>query len=369
MLNIYKISGIGAVRDYGRYRYWTANTYAPDNTVAFNYVLSQVNLMCAEADIVSDKRKKIDLLNKLDIYIICLEGLFLLDENRDKYNLDYIREVISGMVADGLFLADFTDDIKRSNNLDVLIADFESRLSDSENKGGDAEFDVWWKTYIEPFDYNNMSQSLKDRYKDIINSSKVGALGDFNSSDAESIEEYVSDAGPYFLYAFIPDKDINKYNAYIRYRRDIEVRKSRAWLDSKLDGFNNKYAIDTLLRIGVIAQYKCTPEEKLQEVYDYGGNYRHENISGNKTGVVWTVEAILMLVSIVLGFLMSLVTLIVQWYGTAVALPTGYEDGAPDGDTDLSAAWERDREEEEAAKLKKLLLIGGAAAMMLFLTK
>lgn len=357
MLNIYKISGVGAIRDNGKYKVWTADTVEPENTVAFNYLLSEVNVLCAESDVTADKSKEAEILNNVDLYIICLEALTYYQSDKDKYPLEYLGLVISEMVADNLFVADFVDDERRADNLDILINEFESRLNENLTGESDEQFNEWWSSNIVAYDYNYVTPEQLERYKNII-SEKVGRTAD---GDPETMAEFVADAGPAFLYMFIPDNEVDKYNSIIRYRRKIEIDRNRKWVVRNMGAAYNKQTIDNYLRAGVIAEYNMTPEEKLQEVFDNGGALFGKNEKVGDFGL----SAILTIISIAIAALSILLDFIVNMYAVSVQKPTGYENGVPDEEVDLNAAF--GNEQAAFTTDDKWLLLGGAAAVLAIL--
>lgn len=372
MLNIYKISGIGAIRDNGKYRVWTADTVEPTNTVAFNYLLSEVNVLCAESDVTKDTVKEAEILNNVDLMIICLEGLIFYQNDPEKYPLDFVGAVISEMVADGKFVADFTDDVQRANNLDVLIAEFESRLSDTLTGMTDVNFNNWWTDRIVAYDYNYTTPEQLNRYNRIIEQNKTEnakineKTGRTTDGKPESEAEYLTDAGVSFLYLFIPDAEVKKYNSTIQYRRRIEIDKNRKFVLAYTSNNYNQYVVDNYLRLGIINDYGMTPEEKLQQVLENGGAISGGKISGGKIGDFGLFE-ILAIITVAITALSVLLDFVVNMYAVSVQKPTGYENGVPNEEVDLNSALASEEESGLLSGDNKWILLGGAAAVLMYL--
>lgn len=372
MLNIYKISGIGAIRDNGKYRVWTADTVEPTNTVAFNYLLSEVNVLCAESDVTKDTVKEAEILNNVDLMIICLEGLIFYQNDPEKYPLDFVGAVISEMVADGKFVADFTDDVQRANNLDVLIAEFESRLSDTLTGMTDVNFNNWWTDRIVAYDYNYTTPEQLNRYNRIIEQNKTEnakineKTGRTTDGKPESEAEYLTDAGVSFLYLFIPDAEVKKYNSTIQYRRRIEIDKNRKFVLAYTSNNYNQYVVDNYLRLGIINDYGMTPEEKLQQVLENGGAISGGKISGGKIGDFGLFE-ILAIITVAISALSVLLDFVVNMYAVSVQKPTGYENGVPNEEVDLNSALASEEESGLLSGDNKWILLGGAAAVLMYL--
>lgn len=372
MLNIYKISGIGAIRDNGKYRVWTADTVEPTNTVAFNYLLSEVNVLCAESDVTKDPVKEAEILNNVDLMIVCLEGLTFYQTDPEKYPLDFVGAVVSEMVAEGKFVADFTDDVQRANNLDVLIAEFESRLSDTLTGMTDVNFNNWWTDRIVAYDYNYTTPEQLNRYNRIIEQNKTEnakineKTGRTTDGKPESEAEYLTDAGVSFLYLFIPDAEVKKYNSTIQYRRRIEIDKNRKFVLAYTSNNYNQYVVDNYLRLGIINDYGMTPEEKLQQVLENGGAISGGKISGGKIGDFGLFE-ILAIITVAITALSVLLDFVVNMYAVSVQKPTGYENGVPNEEVDLNSALASEEESGLLSGDNKWILLGGAAAVLMYL--
>ncbi len=345
MLNVYKCSGVvGRVDDVegSRYRYYTGQTNEASNTVAFNYLLSELNCKIVEYPYYPTEQQ-VNLLNDIDIVTVALEGLTLLKQYPDKYDITLIGNVISCMIADGKFDADFTDDDRRAANLDALCADFTDILVNGKINNQDEEFTTWWTEVVEPYNYNSVTDSQLNRYNELItDKEKVG------SDDKQTLAEYMNDAGPGFLYMFIDESDAKKYNRIIRQKRDIEFDKNFDFVRKSTYGMYDDATILNQFRIGCILKYKMTPERKLEQILSEGGK-----VGG------WGVDDILMLVSILITFLSTLFTILMQCFQLTYEIPDGYESGVP-SDEDLNAMLASDNSDVSlTSNTKKILLFGG----------
>lgn len=339
MLNVYKCSGVvGRVDEVegSRYQYYTGATNEATNTVAFNYLLGKINNLIVKYPYypVSEQAA---LLNEIDIIAVSLEGLALLRDYPNRYDISLVGSTISSMIAAGKFDATFIDDERRGSNLDALIADFTDQLVNGQPIGQSPEFTAWWVEYIEPYNYNSVTDAQLNRYNELI-TDKEKVSGD----DRRTLGQYMTDSGPGFLYMFIPEKDVKKYNTAIRLKRQIEINKSYDYLRQTTYSMYNDATILDQLETGIWLEYKMSPQDKLQELLDNGG----------KVGYVEWLTAI----SIVISILAGLFGLIMEIFKVSYEVPDGYEDGVP-SDEDLNEMLANSGSKKSSSN--KWLLFGG----------
>lgn len=352
MLNVYKCSGIGRVDDIegSKYQYYTGLTNEATNTVAFNYLLARINGLIVEYEYLPEN-EQVSALNDIDVIAVALEGLTLLKEHPDKYDITLIGNVISSMIAAGKFEADFTDDQRRADNLDQLVADFTDLLVNGTITGSDEDFNAFWNECVVPYNYNQVTDAQLNRYNELI-TDKEKVSGD---DDKQTLSQYLLDSGPGFLYMFIPENEVKKYNSKIRVKRQIEINKNLDFITKSTYGMLNEAAIIENLRTGCFIEYRMSPERKLQQVLDNGG----------KVGDVATILAI---VSAIVTILSTLFALIMQIFQLTYSIPTDYDKGVPDADNDFANVFDDDTEKKESSN--KWLLFGGLGLLgFMFLKK
>lgn len=350
MLNVYKCSGIGRVDDIegSKYQYYTGLTNEATNTVAFNYLLARINGLIVEYEYLPAD-EQISALNDIDVIAVALEGLTLLKEHPDKYDITLIGNVISSMIAAGKFEADFTDDQRRADNLDQLVADFTDLLVNGTITSSDEDFNAFWTESVVPYNYNQVTDAQLNRYNELI-TDKEKVSGD----DKQTLAEYMIESGPGFLYMFIPDNEVKKYNSKIRVKRNIEFNKSYDYIRKTTYGMYNDDTILEQLRMGCIIKYKMTPERKLEQLLQNGG----------KVGIpVW-----LAIVSAVVAILSGLFALIMQIFQLTYSVPDGYDQGVP-SDEDLNEMLADTPKDDSSSSSKKWLLFGGIGLLGLMFLK
>lgn len=362
-LNIYKLSGVPranvankAIKDFGKYKYWNAESVEVDNTIAENYLLSLVNLKICEAEnIPQTDAEYIKTLNELDLYIVALEALF--SARADVSLIMRTGAVLDAMITKGSFSSDIIKDEERSVNLDKILAEFWA-MFDAVNlyDFSDVEFFNWWQKNVVETSYNAMSVEEKERYISYFSSNKVGAIS--TNSEGGMAEEIIN-SGSYFLYIFIGDEEIKKYNSKIqkRYKKEVEMYE---WCCTMLNGMYSPSQVLTLARTGVTKNYKATPERVIENL--------NKGFDGGKIGVAdpisWTIEAIIALVSAILTFLASMIASICAVVQKKYEQPKQSESGVPQGED-----WGNriNLNDENKNSSSTVLLVGGVALLGYYL--
>lgn len=315
-LNIYKVSGLFKVGYTGRVNYWTAGTTDMDNTIAMNYVLSELNLLNAELNVTEDKSAQVELMNQMDLYTVILEGLFI-SKDSQVYDVQTIGNVISSMVATNTFDCATENLTTRANNLDAIITQFIDKLNNiPDNLQTDADFDIWFAENITADNYNDVPEAVKENYNKV---AKVGAT--VNDITTKTLE-----AAPAFLYLFMTDKQLNACNSTIQKRYNQEV-KNWQWETKVLRGYVNDTTLLNQYRSGIIMHYGKTPEKVIAELFAL-----NEKQGGGKVGEA--IAAIISAVVAIIGVLISLVYLILDVYKISYTADDDYKEGVPDQSAD-----------------------------------
>ena len=365
-LNIYKVSGI-KVGYTDKVQYWLAGTNDLANTRSMNYVLSELNLAYITLSVTKEPKQRTELMNKIDLFTIILEGLFAAQKS-DVYTVETIGLIISNMVVNNAFNS-ITDDLTtRTNNLDALIVDFDNSLKNvPENITTDADFDAWWEETIAANNYNDTPEYALKNYE---SNNKIG-------SDLDTITQKTAEAGPAFLYLFMTKKQIDACNDTIKKRYNQEI-KNWQWEAKILRGAIDEQTLYNQFKAGCTIHYGMTPEKKIQELFDYNA----EN-GGGKIGMPAVTAAIISAVVAVVGLCISLVYLIMDIYKISYEADDDYKEGVPDQSADgwnfgdaLAAkeAGEKLTVEKDSTKNKKdsksnFLIIAGLAALAWFAFK
>lgn len=357
MLNIYKVSGLPKIgASTGKYQYWTGGTTDYTNTVAFNNLLTAVN---AKWQLIEKNMgDKVSLYNSIDLDIICLEALALNVKDAELYPLDFLGMVIAEMQFEGILNNDSTDDSVRSDNLDKLISDFESRLNDNLTGSYSAEFYEWWNTQVIPNCFNSNTTDEIERLNSFFQNGKIGSesVEIPNPENYTSMADYIKACGPCFLYMFIPASDTGKYNRMITWKRQKELSVTYAYIKNNVGGMYSDAAIKSLFAQGIIDYWGMTPQQKLQQVLDNGG----------KVGVV-VVDDILYVIGAIISLLITLLSLIMNVYKLTYTVADEAEQYVPD-DNDLTSLMQTEQTEKKTntAGIGSNTGFFAAAALLIF---
>lgn len=357
-LNIYKLSGVpraavGAVQDGGKYKYWYAQSLECDNTVAFNYILSLVNLKICEAEnIPLSDEEYTKTLNELDLYIVCLEALSALQG--DPSDVMRAGAVIDRMIEMGFFSSNIVADEERASNLEQLVNKFWDLFnSNSESVFVDDEFRSWWYQNVTNMDYNSLSETEKINYKQYYKMDKIGAV---DSNSERGMAEDICNSGTYFLYLFIGDTEIKKYNAKIqkRYKKEVELYE---WCCRMLTGMYSRAQVLTLARTGVTKHYKRSPEKVIEQL--------NATRDGGKVGLA--TEIILAIISAVVAVVTALISAVVSIVNKKYQKPDDVDSGIAQNDDWGNRINLNNEEEEASSSNKNILLIGGIGILGYYL--
>lgn len=374
-LNIYRISGVpaegkvGAASERGRYKFWNAGTVDYTNTRAFNYLLADVN---AKLSIIDNNLSDniASLYNNVDVDILCLEALSMNKADAEAYPLDFLGMVIAEMNQEGMFGNDSTDEVVRSNNLDNLMGIFESRVSETLTGNYSRSFYSWWTGEIMANNYNSNTAAQVQRYEEYFSNIGSGKIGDADTvdipdpSEYTSMTDYIRACGPCFLYMFIPESEKDQYNVVINYKRRIELNDTYAYIKNNVGAMMTEAGIKALFALGMVDYWGMTPQQKLQQVKEYGGG---------KIGAPLIVEvaAVIAIIWKIVVILVALVSLIMMVYQLTYDISEKSKKGVPNDD-DLKDIFDAGNSSSSSSSSNKLIkgdmgIIAGIALLFAFL--
>lgn len=346
-LNIYRLSGFHNVSGNNQnqqFNIWTADTDTLTNTRAANFVLARINALLIK---IQYTQPTAEVYNELDLFAVILNGLSI--SHREDDNLRKCGYCIQAMINDGFFAEQATDEENRIRILDETEAIFETYYAnDVEVMNG--EFVDWYEEKIIANNFNDVPAGATQRLREL-ERQKMGSL---DPSGYKDLATYVADAGIYFLYMFIGEKDIKRYSAIIRkrYRKELDMFDV---VCINCDGVYDRDTVYDMLYAGCTAYYEMTPEQKFEQL---------KSLGKESVGSPELIIAIISVVVTVLSFLLSAFTTIFQF---VVQYPQDYEEGVPDAE-DWDIAGAKASGKTGTSKLP-ILLLGAAALILLFNSK
>ena len=317
---ISRLSGIGATEDI--FTPYMADTYFFDNTIAENYLFSELDVINAYLTYINSEDR--EYLNQLDRIVVA----YNLYQRSKGYSelMERAGRVLQAMEDNNLFTLATVDEDSRTANLGTLVDTAIDMLLGGEELNVSGVYLDWWNTQIKAKDYNGLSQSDIDNYKNKIGigSSKVDEAKNQLLNDMQS-------SAPYFLYLYLGEEWVranrSKYpTIYKKYV--IEKRLFESWVVNA-DKILDKQTIYNNLRSGFFKKARTTPEKFVESII--------ANAEKNGVGVVeWTAAAITQLVLGILSIIASVIVAIIELCGQSMVSPENYPNGKPDGN-DLSA--------------------------------
>jgi hypothetical protein len=230
--------------------------------------------------------------------------------------------VIQTMEDNNMFTLATIDEESRTTNLGILIESAIDMLLDNTTLSNSGVYVNWWQTQIASKDYNGLSQTDIDNYKN-----KVGIGGKEEAKNALLAD--MQKSAPYFLYLYLGEEWVrdnkNQYPAVYK-KYVIEKALFDSWVVNAQKIFD-KQTIYNNLRSGFLKKQKLTPEEFIQQTID--GQKRA------KVGVIdpatWAA-----IISGIVTVVLAVIEGIIKLCGQSMQSPDNYPSGTPDY-YDLSA--------------------------------
>ena len=316
---ISRLSGIGATEYI--YTPYMADTYFFDNTIAENYLFSELDVINAYLTYIDSSNR--EYLNQLDRVVVAY-NLYQRAKGYEEL-MKRAGRVIQTMEDNNMFALATIDEESRNANLGVLIDTAIDMLLDNTTLSESGVYVDWWQTQIESKDYSGLSQSDIDNYKN-----KIGIGGKEEAKNALLAD--MQKSAPYFLYLYLGEEWVrsnkNKYPAiYKKYK--IEKALFESWVVNAKK-ILDKQTIYNNLRSGFLKNQGLTPEQFINNIIT--------NAKKNGVGVVeWTAAAITALVLGILEIVAGVIVAIIELCGKSMQSPDNYPSGTPDeNDLDLS---------------------------------
>ncbi len=251
---ISRLSGIGSTEDI--YTPYMADTYFWDNTIAENYLFSELDLINATLNIHPESR---EYLNQLDRVVVAY-NLYQRAKGYEEL-MKRAGRVIQTMEDNNMFTLATIDEESRTANLGVLIESAIDMLIGNTTLSNSGVYVDWWQTQIASKDYNGLSQADIDNYKN-----KVGIGGKAEAKNALLAD--MQKSAPYFLYLYMGEDwvkaNASKYKViYQKYL--IERNLFNNWV-SAAQKILDKQTIYNNLRSGFLKRRNQTPEQFIAEM-------------------------------------------------------------------------------------------------------
>lgn len=315
---ISRLSGIGATEDI--YTPYMADTNFIDNTIAENYLFSELDYLTTYLNIYPNNR---EYLNQLDRIVVA----YNLYQRSKGYNelMSRAGKVLQTMEDNNLFNLATIDEESRTANLGTLIDKAIDLLLGGSQLSESGVYIDFWKIQIQDKDYNGLSQAEIDNYN---NSVGIGASAK-NEAAKNEILTNMQKSAPYFLYLYLGEEwarqNRTKYPAvYKKYK--IEKALFDSWVENSKKVLD-KATIYNNLQSGFLKKTQQTPEQFIQKVIA-----QNKKISGIGVLTEGIITAIIYGVAMIIA---AVLTSIIALCGQTMQSPENYPSGTP-SDYDLN---------------------------------
>lgn len=306
---ISRLSGIGATEDI--YTPYMADTYFWDNTIAENYLFSELDYLNTYLNIYPESREN---LNQLDRVVVAY-NLYQRAKGYEEL-MKRAGRVIQTMEDNNMFTLATIDEESRTANLGVLIELAIDKLLDNTTLSESGVYVDWWQTQIASKDYNGLSQADIDNYKN-----KVGIGGKEEAKNALLAD--MQKSAPYFLYLYLGEEWVRKNKStypaiYKKYK--IEKALFESWVVNA-NKILDKQTIYNNLRSGFLKKQGLTPEQFIQQTID-----------GQKKTKVGVIDPVTWaaIISGIVTIIIAVIEGIIQLCGQSMQSPDNYPSGTPD---------------------------------------
>lgn len=337
---ISRLSGIGATEDI--YTPYMADTYFWDNTIAENYLFSELDYLNTYLNIYPESRENINQLDR----VVVAYNLY----QRSKGYEELMRRagrVIQTMEDNNMFTLATIDEESRTTNLGILIESAIDMLLDNTTLSNSGVYVNWWQVQIADKDYNGLSQADIDNYKN-----KIGIGGKEEAKNALLAD--MQKSAPYFLYLYLGEEWVRKNKSlypaiYKKYK--IEKALFDSWVVNANKIFD-KQTIYNNLRSGFLKKQGLTPEQFIQQTID-----------GQKKAKVGVIDPVTWaaIISGVTAIIIAVIDGIIKLCGQSMQSPDNYPSGTPDYN-DLST----DKIQSNTVVGNNSLIKYGAIALIVF---
>ena len=368
-LKIYACSGIG--EEKSDYVYWTDNTSAISNTQAVNTLLVRINSLYTRINYVNgvSDTERINALNNIDWLCVALDAAKRFKD--DEQMLYHAGEVISVMLQDGAFEFNSLNNEERDRHLDELLDRAAEMYGDETIKTEDLGFMEDWKDQI--ISRNKVGLTKQQQQASIKALAKaVKKIGEIDDSwkENDEIEKYLTEAGTYFLYLYLTDKQLAKLPGEFKLKQKYQKQIYNHCKQYFVDVYGTEEDMQDIIRNGIRLQFNAEPETVCEgitsgEMPKGIGVFQFLGLVG-----VEAVKALIELLSVIASVLIAIVTSIctavsntnIAKYG--VIKQQTIDDAVPNAD-DYKGLSFTDKSEKSNSNWLTIGLVGLGALLLL----
>lgn len=238
------LSGLGATT--APFEVWTGDRAFYENTMAANYIYSEIDLALTDIRIDGDD---VDALNRCTFWAVALT--LYRKHSLDSDTLQRCGYVLQQMTNEGQFVSADTSDEGRAELLEALTSQAEQNLADGvEALAGDV-VNVW------------DAQIMAKNYGATREVRNAFANDQISGTTKNELLAKIKESAPYFFYLFLTDADLAKYRKkvpVIVQRKQKETNVFNNWVKTlTLSATLDKNTVYNYLKSGVKERFTMTP--------------------------------------------------------------------------------------------------------------
>lgn len=271
-LKIYACSGIGDSENAAQPKmlgYWLDSTNTISNTQAVNSLLVQINSNRIKAYRLQTitAAAKIDCLNRMDFYYVCLLAARRFE--KDNEALYRAGAVIAKMYDDGMFLDLNLDD--RETHLAELIAHANSAFdSDETIEFVNKTIEAWWNKSVIARNKNGLNFGQQQNLRKALKKSaeKISGIGAVDESwkDDPDLAKYLNKGSEYFLYLYYTEDQLKKLPAIFRIKKEKQMTTYNYCKQLFVDVYGTEEDMQDIIYHGIMDYFGATPEEVCNDI-------------------------------------------------------------------------------------------------------
>lgn len=285
------------------------------NTIAQNWINSEIDLHLTLLNSNVDNAEKIQILNYIDRLIVLKRLYYVAKDNN--VLMAKMACVMQQMEDENKFVSHSLNDADRVDNLRALNSYAKKTFTSLKVADGRGRIFDWVKANVIDNNHNDLTDKQINSYNDFLKT-KVAINGKISDADRRAIENKFKQSGLYFSYAFLSDNFVNNHKEYFAIlRKRIMASRMINGFANDVRTFMNKKSLENILLSGAIQQANGNqPDKNIANFIEEKRKSKiGEPISLGVVGVISIITAIV-------GLLGTVLDLMTKIFGRKSVTPT-----------------------------------------------
>lgn len=313
-LQIYACNGL---EDGKRLKFQSEGTNAATNTQAMNSLLIRMNLLRTEVLCVPmSADERVAKLKELDLYSVAFYYARLYHGKREE--LMEAGNAIAMLIDGGSFALDSEDMAAHEEYVEQLIGSIDDMINSGTVKVMETEFMDWW------------TETVVNR--DVVGLQNVEGVGAPVINDYGELNDYLYNAGTYFLYLYTP----KSREGDLTPRMSERLAKQQEVYDYCRKCFCYEYGgiygdesdLQDAIRASIVADFGAQPEEVINDILDG----KRKAVNGVGLADVVIAAIISAVTSLVIAIIGAVVSYAQRVTVAKYTVPSDVEDGMANPD-------------------------------------